>query len=49
MSSELAVFSMVWLADHAPVLVVVLQALLPVLCVCVAGYALHIVGRGRKK
>lgn len=48
-NSDLAVFSMLWLTDHAPVLVVVLQALLPVLCVCVVGYAVHIVGRRAKK
>ena len=49
--SELAVFSLLWLVENAPVLAMLLLALLPVLSVCVAGYAVHILGRqkgGRK-
>lgn len=33
------------LVTHSPMLVLVLMALAPVLSVCVAGYAVHIVGK----
>lgn len=48
-TSDLSVFAMLWLTDHAQALVAVLQALAPVLSVCVAGYALHILARRGKK
>ena len=47
--SDLAVFSMLWLVENSPMLVVLLMALAPVLAVCVAGYAVHVVGKQQGK
>ena len=47
--SELAVFSMVWLVENASALALLLLAVLPVLSVCVAGYAVHVLGKRQDK
>lgn len=48
-NSDLVVFSMLWLVENSPVLVVLLLALAPVLSVCVAGYAVHVIGKLQSK
>ena len=40
------VFCLGWLASNMPLLVQLLGALVPVLALCVAGYALHVVREG---
>ena len=40
------VFCLGWLASNTPLFVQLLVALVPVLALCVAGYALHIVRKG---
>jgi hypothetical protein len=43
-------FLLGWLATSAPLLVELLKALVPVLALCVAGYALYAVsGKNRRK
>lgn len=48
---DILVFSLGWLAANTPLLVQLLQALLPVLAVGALGYAVHVVGKdkGKKK
>ena len=48
-NSELTVFSMLWLVEYAPVLLVLLLVLVPVLAIAVAGYAVHVVGRRQER
>ncbi|MBI0320675.1 MULTISPECIES: hypothetical protein [Bacteria] len=42
---DLVVFSLGWLAANTPQLVQLLNALLPVIAIAVAGYALYLIGR----
>ncbi len=48
---DIVIFFLGWIAANTPLLVQLLQALLPVLAVAALGYAVHVIGRekGKKK
>ena len=48
MSEEFTRYLLDWMALHAAVLVPILSALVPVLALCLAGYALYLLGRNNK-
>lgn len=49
-SQEFLLVFLAWIAAYAPALVMVLVALVPVMALAIAGYALHVVSKkgGRK-
>ncbi|HZO52694.1 MAG TPA: hypothetical protein VFB63_08255 [Bryobacteraceae bacterium] len=47
MSEILFRFVLDWIGLHLSALVPLLGALVPILALCVAGYAIHVVGRGK--
>lgn len=48
---DIFIFSLGWIAANTPLLVQLLQALLPVIAVAALGYAVHVIARdkGKKK
>jgi hypothetical protein len=47
--NELVVFFLAWLSVNTPLLVQLLTALMPVMAIGVAGYALHVATRKRAR
>lgn len=48
-TKDFSIFCLGWLATNTPLLVQLLQALLPVLAVCALGYAIHVIARDKGK
>jgi hypothetical protein len=46
---ELVVYCLEWIAANAPLAVQLLSALVPVLALCVAGYAIHAVSQRERR
>lgn len=46
---DILVLTLGWLAVNTPLLVQLLQALLPVLAVAALGYAVHLIGKDKNK
>lgn len=49
MKKEFLVFCMDWLASNTPQLVQLLTALVPVLALCIAGYAMYAINSKNKE
>ena len=48
MEKELVMFCLNWLSNNAALLIELLKASVPVLALCVCGYALHAINRRTK-